>query len=147
MRYLLLISLLLCVGCLSTTKQTEAVKVAVEDNNNQTNKISKLIYDMTKSTYEADPTNPQAAINYSNAKQIVSVPLPSQIHLPPVVPAEVVKGGLGLIGQLGIGGGALTTLTTIALGLLANKHKKDAKKLIQMDKEESQTYAKERGLA
>jgi len=142
MRYLILLPVLLLCSC----KQTEVLRDNVEKTNHRVNKLVYVLQDSLKRAYEANPQDVDAAVAYNDIENLANDPLPTQINLPPVVPPQVVQGGLGLLGMTGLGGSGLMTVLATMLGVAYKKHKGHAKELVSKDREESQEYAKAKGL-
>lgn len=148
MRFFLLLPLLLC-----SCKQIAVLKGNVERTNGKVNSLAHVIHEITKREYEKAPDDIICALNYNDAKKLIQTPLPTQIDLPPVVPAEVVRGGLGLLGNIGtggaVGGGGLLTAVIAMGGAYLNNRKKNQhlNELGELSPEESRAYLKQKGLA
>jgi len=143
MKYLLII-LILLTGC----KQTMVLKDNLVDNNNRTNEIANAFTRLGRRPSPTDsPENVGLAVAAAEAERISQRPLPSDIELPPLIPPQVVSGGMSLLQQAGLGGGGLGTILLGVAGYMYRKQKGHARALGTMDKNESKKYMQDKGLS
>jgi len=142
MKYLLII-LILLTGC----KQTMVLKDNLVDNNNRTNEIANAFTRLAAALAKDSPENVGLAVAAAEAERISQRPLPSDIELPPLIPPQVVSGGMSLLQQAGLGGGGLGTILLGVAGYMYRKQKGHARALGTMDKNESKKYMQDKGLS